>query len=804
MLYPSNIEEKIGFNRIKDYLKDYCDGELGLSFVDKIRFTSDFEKIDAQVKQTDEFVKILRSRDSFPGGEYFNLRKYLIKASKIDAYLLNEEFHEVKLSLVKVEQILKFFKKRSSDFPHLSLLTIGIYLNPQITHAINKVIDERGNIRNAASENLQDIRNQLQKLEFKVRSKLENILKKYLADGYSNEDATITIRNGRLVLPVRAEFKRIVGGFIHDESSTGQTAFIEPSQVVEINNDIRDLIHQEKREIIRILITLTDLIRPEIENLDKCNHFLGLFDFIKAKARLAIELNAILPELSPKTIIDWKEARHPLLYLTHKKAGKDIVPLDISLTQDIKILVISGPNAGGKSVCLQTVGLLQYMIQCGLLVSLAEGSIMGIYKQLFIDIGDEQSLENDLSTYSSHLINMKFFMQNTTPRTLFLIDEFGTGTEPQFGGAIAEAILENMRKQKASGIITTHYTNLKKYAENHQGVMNGAMRFDIKKMEPLFILDMGKPGSSFALEIAKKIGLTEQIINQAKRNIGATHVKFERLIAELEEEKREFDRQKQHLISKEEELKNLVEEYESIKNYINSKRDELLKEASRKADHLITQANKEIERTIRIIKEEKAEKEITKKARKSLQEFQENVVTAQKTLDKQKKEPYYITEYKSGPLKVNDHVKLKDSNTYGIILSIRSNKVQLAIGNLKSNVELSRLVKVSSTEYKKEADIQEKNSIRPKGLDINEKQKNFSSILDLRGKRAEEALKILSGYLDDAMLLDVKELKILHGKGDGILREVIRNFLKQYDFVVSVKDEHVDRGGAGITVIKLQ
>ncbi len=804
MLYPTNIEEKIGFNKIKNYLKDYCEGEIGISLVDKIQFTSDFKTIDSQVKQTDEFVKILTSRDFFPAGEYFNLRKYLIKASKIDAYLLNDEFHEVKLSLIRVEEILKFFKKRASDYPQLSLLTIGIYLNPQITHAISQVIDERGNIRNTASEILLNIRNQLQKHEFKVRSKLENILKKYVTDGYSNDDSTITIRNGRLVLPVRAEFKRVVSGFIHDESSTGQTAFIEPSNVVEINNDIRDLIHQEKREIIRILISLTDLIRPEIENLEKCNHFLGLFDFIKAKAKLAIELNAILPELSQKTRIDWKQARHPLLYLAHQKAGKEIVPLDITLSRDIKILVISGPNAGGKSVCLQTVGLLQYMIQCGLLVPMAEGSTIGVYKQLFIDIGDEQSLENDLSTYSSHLINMKFFMKNATPSTLFLIDEFGTGTEPQFGGAIAESILENMREKKVSGIITTHYTNLKKYAENHDGVMNGAMRFDIKKMEPLFILEVGKPGSSFALEIAKKIGLSQRIIDQAKRNIGTTHVKFERLIAELEEEKHEFSSQKHNLEVKEKELKKLVEEYESIKNYINLKRDELIKEAGKKADQLIKEANREIEKTIRIIKEEKAEKDITKKVRKSLKDFRENIVIPKNSISEQKKESKITPEKVPGPLKANDYVKLLDSKTYGIVLSIKGKKAQLAIGDLKSSINLSRLVKVSASEYKKEAERQEKNYKRAKGVDINEKRKNFSTILDLRGRRAEEAKTILANYLDDAILLDVQELRILHGKGEGILREVIRNFLKQNEYIASIQDEHVEKGGAGITIITLQ
>lgn len=802
-LYPVSLEEKIGFNRIKTLIKDHCEGDLGMTFVDKIQFTSNNEIINQQLSQTDEFLKILKSGNSFPAGEYFNIRKYLVKASKIDAFLLEEEFHELKLSLLKVEQILKFFKKYATDYPHLSLLSVGIYLNPKVNYEINRVIDERGKIRNTASDLLLEIRNQLQKLEFKVRARLDNILKQYMVDGYSNDDATVTIRNGRLVLPVRAEFKRMVGGFIHDESSTGQTAFIEPSQVVEINNDIRDLIYKEKREITRILISLTDIVRPEIANLEKCNELLGNVDFIRAKARLAVDLDAVLPEIFPKTILDWRQARHPLLFLSHKKTGKEIVPLNIFLTKETHLLVISGPNAGGKSVCLQTVGLLQYMIQCGLLVPLAEGSKMGIFTQLFIDIGDEQSLENDLSTYSSHLINMKYFLQHASAKTLILIDEFGTGTEPQFGGAIAEAILDDLRHQNVTGIITTHYTNLKKYAENHKGVINGAMRFDIKKMEPLFLLDIGKPGSSFALEIAGKIGLNQKIIAQAKKNIGATHVKFERLIAELEGEKREFENQKRKLENKEKKLKELVDEYESMKNYLDSKKDQLLREAKQIADDLISQASKEIEKTIRIIQEKKAEKEITRKVRKELKNFQDHLETKP-----QKKAEINLTKASNntnqGPIKENDYVKIKDSNTYGIILYIKGNSAQLAIGDLKTTIERSRLVKISPDEYKNLSDNDFGPDYRSVGLNLSEKRKMFSSTLDLRGKRAEEALTMIANYLDDAILLGMKELRILHGKGDGILREVIRNYLRDVNFIDTFKDEHVDRGGAGITVIILK
>lgn len=806
MLYPSNIEEKLGFHRIKEYLKDHCEGELGVRNVETLRFSTNFDQVEQLTSQTDEFLKILNSADSFPGGEYYNINKYLAKAAKIDAYLLEEEFHEMKLSLTKVEQMLKFLKKNSEQYSNLSLITIGIYLNPQIVYAIENVIDERGKMRNTASDLLLEIRNELHKLEFKVRNKLENILKNLIKDNYSNDDATVTIRNGRLVVPVRAEFKRAVSGFIHDESASGQTSFIEPSQVVEINNDIRDLIYKEKREIVRILMGLTDLIRPEISNLKKCNEFLGLIDFIRAKARFARDLEAVKPELSNKPVIDWHNARHPLLYLSHKKLNKEIVPLDIRLASDVRILVISGPNAGGKSVCLQTVGLLQYMWQCGLLVPLSEGSVMGIFSQLFIDIGDEQSLENDLSTYSSHLINMKIFINKATPRTLFLIDEFGAGTEPQFGGAIAESILDELRKQKVMGIITTHYTNLKKFAENHPNIANGAMRFDIKNMEPLFVLDMGKPGSSFALEIARKIGLPDNILNQAKKFVGATHVRFERLITELEQEKREFEKQKREVEKKENELKKLISEYESLKDYIESQQDKLVREAGQKASELIRQANREIEKTIRTIKEKKADREVTRKTRQSLEHFHNRL---KKEIDTKKPEKKarpvdHETGPDKGPIREQDYVKVKDSGAYGIVMNMRGNQAEIAIGDLKSNVKLSRLEKVPREEYKNNV-IGKSGSSPAKGsVDLSDKRKTFSPTIDLRGMRAEEALNILNSYLDDALLLNMKDLRIMHGKGEGILRKVIREFLNEVDYVDSFKEEHVEHGGAGVTLVELK
>jgi DNA mismatch repair protein MutS2 len=803
MLYPHNIEEKLGFDKIKNAIRKNCRGEYGQSYVDNIKFSSDFELIRKLLNQTEEFVEILQSGVPFPGGEYFNITKYFVKASKIDAYLSDEEFHELKLTLINTENLLKFFKKNIDQYTHLSLLTVGVYLNPQILFKINKVIDENGEIRNTASDDLIKIRNKLQESEFKVRSKLERVLKKFIKDGYSSEDVNITIRNGRLVVPVRAEYKRVVGGFIHDESASGQTAYIEPSTLVELNNDIRDLYYQEKREMIRILMALTDLIRPEINNLRNCYEFAGRIDFIRAKALYAIELEAVLPEVTKTAGLDWEKARHPLLYLSHKHSGKIVIPLDITLSPEHRILVISGPNAGGKSVCLQTVGLIQYMMQSGLLVPMKEGSKMGIFPRLFIDIGDEQSLENDLSTYSSHLMNMYSFLNFATRKTLFLIDEFGTGTEPQFGGAIAEAILDELSRKKSFGVITTHYTNLKKYAEKTNGVINGAMRFDISRMEPLFELQIGKPGSSFALEIAKKIGLPDGIIQKAKKGIGTSHVNFERLLGELEQEKKEFEKQKNRLHGKETELNRLYKEYESLKSFLENNKSQVLKDAKCEAIDIISNANKEIEKTIRLIKEAKADKEKTRELRKDLEQFKEKIKVKAPQQQKETKEKWTISPIK-GKIEIADFVRIKNQDTVGQIIQLKGNNAEVAIGDLKSNLKLSRLEKISSRDYKAVTGISKKETTRLIRTDLNEKLKHFSSTLDLRGKRAEEALHVLDNYIDQAMLLGKNEIRILHGKGDGILRDVIRNHLHQEDFIEQIRDEDVERGGAGISIIRLK
>jgi len=803
MLYPSNIEVKLGFDKIKHAIRQKCLGEFGSAYVDNIKFSSDLELLKRLLRQTDEFVNILQSGASFPAGEYYNIRKHMVKASKIDAYLTDEEFHELKLTLTKAEDLLKFFKSNHDAYENLALLSIGIYLNPQLLYSINKVIDESGKIRSTASDELLSIRSKIQELEFKVRGKLERILRKFIKDGYSSEEVNITIRNGRLVVPVRAEFKRVVGGFIHDESASGQTAFIEPASLVELNNDIRDLAYKEKREIIRILIELTDMVRPEIDNLRRCYEFVGKLDFVRAKALFAIELEAILPDVDNTAKIEWIQARHPLLYLSHRAAGKPVVPLDISLTNENRILVISGPNAGGKSVCLQTVGLIQYMLQCGLLVPMREGSKAGIFPRLFIDIGDEQSLENDLSTYSSHLMNMNSFLRLATKKTLFLIDEFGTGTEPQFGGAIAEAILGELNNKRAFGIITTHYTNLKKFAEKTPGVVNGAMRFDVNNMEPLFELQIGKPGSSFALEIAGKIGLPDVVIQHAKKGIGTSHVNFERLLGELEEEKKIFETHKKQLIEKENKYAELINKYESLKSDLEDNRSNAIKKAQKEADDIIKNANKEIEKTIRLIKEAKADKDRTRTIRKDLETFRKNLKPAERKAEAEtaKRE---VVKIIPGTIETGDFVRIKDQGTVGQVLQIRKDSAEVAIGDLKSKIKISRLEKISKKLYRDQAGKESNKTSSGISAAVHEKIQSFESTLDLRGKRVDEALSLLNQYLDDALLLSQEEIRILHGKGDGILRDVIRIHLRQIEFIAHVHDEEVDRGGAGVSIVHLK
>ena len=802
MLYPRNLENKIGFDQVRACIKEECLSIMGQSYVDKMRFSDDFVLLQKLLEQSREFCAVLQSGEPFPSSNFIPIQEQLEKARLEGAFLSIEELNDLRLSLQTIFACLAFFSDKENEYPQLRQLSSAVELDKSLLKQISRVLDDRGRLRDDASTALQQIRRNLIGEQSRARKVLDSILKQAIGSGFSDEGVSLTIRGGRLVIPVLAEYKRRIKGFIHDESATGQTVFMEPAEVLEINNHIRELEYEEKREITRILLAITTQIRPHIPALRKAAIFLGLVDFIRAKAKFALKINGVYPDFVKQQILDWRRAIHPLLFLSHQQQQKPVVPLNINLNHEQRILVISGPNAGGKSVALKTVALLQYMIQTGLLVPLSEDSTVGLFKNLFIDIGDEQSLENDLSTYSSHLTNMKFFTTMVEKNTLFLIDEFGTGTEPQFGGAIAEAILEELNSQKAFGVINTHYGNLKQMAEQTPGIVNGAMRFDGGKLEPMYELEIGKPGSSFALEIARKIGLPGHVLQKAKEKVGVEQVQLEKLLGQLEKEKKEFLDKNREISRKEKELQQTVQEYQELRDFIENKRNQLLKEAKEEAKQLLSHANQQIEATIRQIKESKAEKETTRLARQQLEEVKNKVKL--KPQEAQAGAEKAAIKVVGGTIEPGDLIRIKGQNTVGEVMDIKGKDVEIRIGELKSKVKLNRLEKISRKEFRQEMTSGESRPSAMRGIDMNQRKAGFSPKLDIRGSRGEEALGKIDSLVDNAMMFGAPELTIVHGKGDGILRQLIRNHLKTYPIVADMKDEHADRGGAGVTIVELK
>lgn len=799
MLYPNNIESKIGFDSVRDLLRQECMSSLGTAFVDKIRFSTSFDQLQKLLAQTEEFRQILLAQESFPSAGFFDVQEQLEKARIQGAFLLEEEFQNIKLSLQTIFSAQAFFEteERQREFPLLTELSGRVHLDKSLLRSIESKIDEKGNLRNNASRELMNIRQALNSEQQRARKVLEQSLRAARGQGYTPDDVSLTIRGGRMVIPVLAEYKRRVKGFIHDESASGQTVYMEPAEVLDINNEIRDLEYQERREIIRILTQLTDELRPYLEPLKMAYRFLGMIDFIRAKARFALKIDALMPEMKKGQQIEWYNAKHPLLYLSHQAQNKAVVPLSVSMNHRQRIILISGPNAGGKSVALKTVALLQYMWQCGLLIPVAENSAAGMFQSIFMDIGDEQSIENDLSTYSSHLTNMKHFCNFADKRSLFFIDEFGTGTEPQFGGAIAQSMLEDLNKKRAYGVITTHYGNLKQYAEKTEGITNAAMRFDIEELESKFELQIGKAGSSYALEIARKIGLPEKILKEARSLVGYEQVKYDKLLGQLEKEKSKYSKLNRELTKKESQLDSSAKEYAELKDFLENEKKKVLNQAKAEAKQLLKDTNRQIENVIRDIKEQKAEKELTKKKRAELESFDKSLQP------EQVKEQGPELKVVKGPIEVGDMVRIKGQNTIGEVTAFKGKDAEIRIGALSSTVKLNRLEKISRAAAKKIS--KEKSSPKAmQGIDLNQKRANFSPKLDLRGMRADEALKELDVYLDQAIMFGFNEIRILHGKGNGILRDVIRNHLKGYSQVSNAQDEHVEHGGAGITVVSLR
>jgi DNA mismatch repair protein MutS2 len=818
MLYPQNIEQKLGFDKIREHIAEHCISSLGQAFVEKIRFSDDFKIIDRLHRQAAEFKLILQTESDFPQQNYIDVSEALSRAAIEGAFVSEEQFFEIKLSLHTIQQIIHFFKLKEDNtgkqptYPELkALVTNSLPTAPPlgvgaagwatVISQIDKIIDERGKVRDNASPELMDIRRRLISEASDLRKTLERILKTVRNSGWIGDEMSLTIRDGRMVIPILSEHKRKLKGFVHDESSTGQMAFIEPAEVLEANNEIRELEARERREIVKILERLTDYIRPHVPALRKAYLFLGIIDFIGAKAKFALEIDGTAPLLVENQALEWYKAKHPLLYLSFKKQGKSVVPLTIKLDKDNRIVLVSGPNAGGKSVMLKTIGLVQYMAQCGLLVPVSPDSKVGVFKNIFIDIGDEQSIENDLSTYSSHLTNMKHFVNFASKFTLFLIDEFGTGTEPTLGGAIAESILEQLLKSNAQGVINTHYTNLKVFADKHDGTVNGAMKFDAELLEPLYSLEIGKPGSSFALEVAQKIGLSKQIVENAKLKLGTQQIDFEKLIKELEIEHKVFSEKNKEFIEKNQKLTTTLEQYTGLKSFLEIEKKKILNEAKTQAKELLKEANRKIENTIREIKEGKAEKDTTKLLRQELLIFEEKELKLQK-VEEIKAPAGDEWETSNGEIVVKDYVRIKGQATIGEVLSIRGKDIEVAIGELKTNIKLNRLEKMSKKEYKEAT--KESPKAKVSGIDMNEKMVNFSFNVDLRGKRSEEALGEVDTLMNDAIMLGYPELRIVHGKGDGILRTLIRQHLRGYKQVSSTSDEHADRGGQGVTIVKMK
>jgi len=802
MLYPNTIEQKLGFDRLREWLKDACISPLGQAFVEKIKFSDNFGLVEKLVSQTAEMKKILDIGENFPSQNYIDATPYLKRASIEGMLLTQSEFSDLKVSLETIRLCIRFFASQETDaYPLLGEYSKNVRVEKAITDAIEKIIDDRGQIRDSASMELSRIRKRLISEQSGIRKKLDTLLRSAKSNGWVSDEVSLTVRNGRMVIPVAAEYKRKLQGFIHDESATGQTVFIEPTDVFESNNEIRELEYEERREINRILLQLTDQLRPFVPDLQKAYQFLGLMDFLRAKAKLAREMNAINPPFSNRQFIQWHEARHPLLHLSFQKQGKKVIPLTIELQEKQRILIVSGPNAGGKSVALKTVGLIQYMFQCGLLVPMREDSSIGFFQNIFIDIGDEQSLENDLSTYSSHLTNMRHFLTLANKRTLFLIDEFGTGTEPGLGGAIAEAILEDLTKSGAFGVINTHYTNLKVLADKTEGLVNGAMRFDGEHLEPLYQLEIGRPGSSFAFEIASKIGLPKNVINRAKEKLGTQQVNFEKLLKELDIERKVFAEKNIEVGIKERKLTQQLAEYTKLKSGLETNEKKIVNEAKQKAKTLIADANQLIENTIREIKENKAEKEKTKTVRQVLETFNKKNLEPEVIVEAAPKEEIYEPE--DGAIVPGSYVRVAGQTAIGEVIALRGKDAEIRIGDLKSTIKLNRLEKVSNKTYK-EATGEKKLKTVTKGVDLNERMMNFSFNLDMRGKRGEEALGLVDQFMDNAIMLGYDEIRIVHGKGDGILRTLVRNHLRGYSHVAEMYDEHADRGGAGVTIVKLK
>ena len=868
MIYPNNFEQKIGFDEIRSLLRERCLSTLGKEKIDEIDFSTELDVVNDWLAQIREFRRLQEEADDFPMQYFFDVRESIRRIRLENTHLEENEVWDLRRSLQTIADIVKYLERGAEEtasgelrypYPALHRLTDDVMTFPAMIRRIDSILDKFGKIKDSASMTLAGIRNDLSKMEGSISRTLYTILHAAQKDGLVDKDVTPAVRDGRLVIPVSPGVKRKINGIVHDESATGKTVFIEPAEVVEANNKVRELEAAERREVIRILTVFTDEVRPHVSEILNSYDFLAQIDLIHAKTELAKLTKAFEPEVKAEPQLDWIQAIHPLLQLSLEKQGKKVVPLDIRLEGGNKkeegksknlgrLLIISGPNAGGKSVCLKTVGLLQYMLQCGLSIPLGERSTTGMFESIMIDIGDEQSIENDLSTYSSHLLNMKNMMKQANARTILLIDEFGGGTEPTIGGAIAEAVLKQFWKKQTFGVITTHYQNLKHFAEDHEGVVNGAMLYDRNQMQALFQLSIGQPGSSFAIEIARKTGLPEEVINDASEIVGSEYIQSDKYLQDIVRDKRYWEGKRQTIHQHEKSLEHKITRYEDELSEIERQRKEILRKAKEEAEELLRESNKKIENAIREIREAQAEKERTRIAREELKTFSEEIADIdtrdndeaiarkirqlqERKERREKRKAEKLAKKENGEktnenttaeansklstlnsqLKVGDTVRIKGLTTIGKVESIDGKMATVIFGDMRTKMRAERLE--HAEESKIQISKQEERNTNIVGAYgnaskdtrnvIDNRKLNFKQDIDIRGMRGDEAINAVTYFIDDAILVGVSRVRILHGTGTGILRQLIRQYLATIPNVAHFRDEHVQFGGAGITVVDL-
>ncbi len=826
LVYPDTFEDKIGFSQVRQKVADNCVTPSGREMAESMHASGDFKEVVANQTDVVEFTEIILHHSDFPELAPVDIRNAINKGRIIGSYLDVTEWLDIRRILASVRQIEVFFDKKPVEMlPVTRVKAKQLKTFPFIQEKLDQIFGKTGQIRDNASPDLKRIRQEMIHLQSSIGRRMDHVLQQARTEGWIEKDVQPTVRDGRLVIPVPVTHKRRINGLIHDESATGRTAFVEPLELVEMNNELRELELAEQREIIRILIELTNQLRPYFPEMENWDRVMAGFDLALAKAKISLRWEGAQVLLSEDQLIHWEQARHPLLDLAFRLEKRKVVAQNIHLDSKQRILLISGPNAGGKSVCLKSAGLIQYLIQCGFLVPVQEGSRSGIFDQFLLDIGDEQSIENDLSTYSSHLHHMKFFLKKAGARTLFMIDEFGSGTEPQLGGAIAESILGDLSASGAYGVVTTHYSNLKHFAASADGVVNAAMRYDVQHMQPLFELESGKPGSSFAFEIARNIGLPESVIQKASELVGDNHIQFDKHLREISRDKRYWENKRQKIRQNSKEIEELLAKYSETLAVTEKERKKIIQEARQKSDEMLSGINKKIEQSIREIRESQAEKLRVRDVREELESLRNSV---KETLDHNLEEGRQRIEkaaHESIRVKKKIHqetpavqekpkeevvtrlaagckIRIKDKDILAEVLETRGNSLLIAMGQMITTIQADQAEPVSEADFRKATGTKTYGTSFA-GVDMENRKLSFTPSLDLRGLRADEALRKVTEFIDEAVMVGSGELRILHGKGDGILRQIIREYLSGVDVVKSFADEDVRFGGTGITIVKL-